>query len=303
MREINIAVQSARRGEAHLIANTCYLLSRTTSLQSDLYVLLDATVGLSSVFGAETAAQHVSIKIDGYRNAPLRLVKIERKNEQVLQESVSLYRAARKRRSRSQVIAWIRSSTTTECLKGTLERVIDNERRMGSGDPMRVFDSKSVPHWPHAMSRQQVQFVSRSLSGLAFLDFQADLQWSCMDSRPEQAVERSIRNCFNYERVQLINETLETLRKLDVLEVNIEKAHRFAQSIMSRPCRMNMLDRVILLAHALMLDCDFHTSPSISALLNGKPSTGNSLIQTLGRLGPEELDRIRDTLIIKHGAG
>jgi len=294
--------RSTERSEARAIAETCYLLRHAEHEAGQLYVVLDATVGISSIFHAAPKEERLEIRAEGYGKAPLHVLMLGSSQEEMLRASVEQYRLARNEHRRSQVAAWINTPLGIDHVAKTLRRLLENEKRSGSNDPARCLDSMSIPHWPHSLSEQQRHMLSRSLPRIACLSLNADLSWILMPDVDTDSLQMHAHGAMKQHRVSLVNEAAKVLRRIGVLDIDLERAHQFAASINANVRRRNILDRTILLAHDMLLDCEFHSSPTIRLLLDETPEREMALAQKIGELGELELERIRDEMIAQQGA-
>lgn len=290
------------RQEQRAVADVCYLLRRASRSQKHLHVLLDTRRGLDDCFAGAKDLPQVSIKMTGYGASPLLLMTFDATAEDLLQASVERFRDARLHQQRSQVAAWIVSPLPVDPSASLIRQLLSHEQGLGSRNPVEMFDARSIPHWPHAMSRHQQSVVARSTQTFASLDMNGDLAWLDVLLLEDTAVAAALPVPFNHERVALVNETLRALREFGTTGIDLEQAHRFADSILRDAGRNNLLDRVILLAHALVLGCDFHRSPEVRRLLARTPATEAALARALAALGPNELQRIQSSLTIAAGS-
>jgi hypothetical protein len=290
------------RQEQRAVADVCYLLRRASRSQKHLHVLLDTRRGLDDCFANATSKPQVSIKVAGYGTSPLLLMTFDATAEDLLQTSVERFREARIHQRRSQVAAWIVSPLSVDSSASLLRQLLSHEQRLGSRNAVELFDAGSIPHWPHAMSRHQQSVIARSTQTFASLDMNGDLAWLDVRRHEDAAVAAALPALFHHERVALVNETLRALREFGTTGIDLAEAHRFADSILRDAGRNNLLDRVILLAHAVVLGCDFHRSPEVRRLLARTPATEAALARALAALGRNELERIQSSLTIAAGS-
>lgn len=289
------------RSETRAIADSCYLLRKSEQEAGQLYVLLDATVGISSIFHGNAMEAMLAIQVEGFGKAPLRILMVGSGQEEILRASVEQYRLARKEHRRSQVAAWINTPLGIDHVGMTLRRLLENEKRSGSKDPVRCLDAMSIPHWPHALSEQQRHMLSRSLPRIACLSLNADLSWISLPDADTDSLKMHAQGAMKQHSVLLVNEAAKVLQRIGVYAIDLERAHRFAESIIVNVRRRNTLDRTILLAHDIYLDCEFHSSPTIRLLLDETPEREMALAQKIGELGQLELERIRDEMFAQQG--
>lgn len=294
--------RSTDRSEARAIADTCYLLRHAEQEAGQLYVVLDATVGTSSLFHARPKEERLEIRVEGFGKAALHILMVGSGQEEMLRASVEQYRLARREHRRSQVAAWVNTPLGIDHVGMTLRRLLENEKRSGSKDPVRCLDSMSIPHWPHALSEQQRHMLSRSLPMIACLSLNADLSWISLPDVDKDSLQMHARGAMKQHSVSLVNEAAKVLQRIGVHDIDLERAHLFAESINANVRRRNILDRTILLAHDMLLDCDFHSSPTIRLLLDETPEHEMALAQKIGELGELELERIRDEMSGQQGA-
>ncbi|WP_411852598.1 hypothetical protein ACLB90_09025 [Stenotrophomonas sp. LGBM10] len=290
------------RQEKRAVADVCYQLRRASRGPAHLHVLLDTRRGLDDCFAAAKDRPHVSIKAAGYGTAALLLMTLDATAEDLLQLSVERFRYARLNQRRSQVTAWIVSPLPVAPSASLIRQLLSQEQRLGSRNAAEMFDARSIPHWQHAMSQHQQSAIARSTQTFASLDFNGDLSWLEFRLRDDAAAKAALPAPFNHERVTLVNETLRALREFGTTGTDLDEAHRLADSILRDAGRNNLLDQVILLAHALVLECDFHRSPEVRTLLARTPETEAGLAHALAVLGQNELQRIKASLTIAAGS-
>lgn len=284
------------------VADVCYLLRRASRGQKHLHILLDTRRGLDDCFADAKERPQVGIKVAGHGASVLLLMTLDATAEDLLQTSVERFRNARLHQQRSQVVAWIVSPLPVDPSASLIRQLLSHEQRLGSRNAAEMFDARSILHWPHAMSQHQQGAIARSEQALASLDFNGDLAWLAFRLLDDAAAAAALPVPFNHERVTLVNETLRALCEIGTTGVDLGEAHRFADSILRDAGRNNLLDRVILLAHALVLGCDFHRSPEVSLLLSRTPATEAALARALAALGPGELQRIKSSMTIAAGS-
>lgn len=296
------SARSAERLEARAIAETCYLLRQAEHESGQLYVVLDATVGISSIFQARPKEERLEIRVDGFGKAPLHILMVGAGQEELLRVSVEQYRLARNERRRSQVAAWINTPLGIGHVGITLRRLLENEKRSGSKDPVRCLDSMSIPHWAQALSEQQRHMLARSLPRVAYLSLSADLRWVSLPDVVTDPMQMHARGAMKQQRVALVNEAARVLQRIGLHDIDFKRAHYFAESINANVRRRNVLDRTILLAHDMFMDCEFHSSPTIRRLLDETPENEMALAQKIGKLSQLDLERIRDEVSARRGA-
>lgn len=292
---------SVPQSEAHAVADICYLLRRSQEKYMHLYMVLDATSGISSVFQECKRPEQLEIKIEGFGKAPLRLLQLGPRHEDVLRESVEQYRLARSHQRRSQVVAWVVTQQTLTEVGAALRRLLENEKRSGTKERMRIMDSLSLPHWSYALSEQQRHMLACAHLQIACLNLSAELCWTTLPEPETDGLRMHARGAFKQRSVNLVNEAAKVLNGIGVQRIDIQRAHAFAESIITNVPRRNVLDQVLLLAHDIAMDCELHHSPIIIKMLSDTAGHETALAQAMGKLDQMQLAHIRDSVATGQG--
>jgi len=299
MKLIDHRTSSGSREVRHVV-DICYLLRREQGASAHLYVLLDATVGISSHFDPHEPEDQWEIKVDGFGKAPLRLLRLGPGYEESLRVSAKQCRLARRDHRRASVVAWIVAPQPPSDVAATLRRLLENEKRSGSENPMPMMDSMSVPHWPYALSDQQRHLLSRSGLRIACLGFAGELCWMAQPQTEVEPLHMHARGVFKLARVTLVNHAAKVLNGLGGYDIDLERAHHFAASVIANVRRRNVLDQAMLVAHDIALNCELHCAPALRALIAETPEHETALAQALGQLDQSQLECIRDSLSRMH---